>query len=192
MWINKVMPLPNNDYKFETIYIERIERARLEEHIKRVIDLAIQFNVRTVACDSRSAYLYNQEVYQALGSRTLSITYVNRHDVPWKLRQIQFGNELLVDRTWAIDTAFDVLSKSKLKIYNEPDYSFREYIVNNITSQYPDVREVMGQSKKEWRHDPNLPDDAFHAMVYSILAYLVTQNVAANKSVSQFIGFPSS
>jgi hypothetical protein len=188
-WLTKpVFVQPPDIYRFETIYVERIEFTDIIDHLNRVKQLCNQFPVKMLACDIGAGYLQNQELYKVLGTKMLNVRFVgSRPERPYEIIPTAFGNELQLDRTWAIDVTFDTIAKGNLKIYNEVDDSIRNWIIENFLAEYPETDPIT--KKKQWVHDPEQNDDALMAYLYSLMAFLSYKDTIKMENPSDYLSF---
>jgi hypothetical protein len=178
-----------NIFGYDVLYMERIDYEDLMQHLERVKSLCGEFNVARVGLDIGAGAIQNQEIYKALGTRMFQVQYIGaRPEKPMEIDYTSFGPLMKVDRTFALDTAFDLITRpGRVRFYNEKDLGTKDWIVGDFMSEYPEVNERSG--RKEWLHDPDTTDDALMAFVYSLLAYDQIKKIGNSASVSDYLTF---
>lgn len=176
-------------YSFDTLYIERIESNDLEFHISRIGKLIEETGVKAIACDIGAGYVQNQALYKKYGDRVMSVEFSPRSpDSPMEIIPSFYGNIIRVNRTWALDTTFDILTKpGRSRFYHEQDEGFKEFVAKDLLAEYPEVSERTG--KKEWIHDPDTTDDALMAYTYSLLAFEAHKRSYSSSKPEDYIQF---
>lgn len=174
-------------FKFETVYIEKIDFPNVTLHVERILQLAQQIPVRTLACDLGEGIRNNQDLYKLLGEKVINVHEVNRQTKPIEIKPSPYGMLVELDRTFGIDYAYETIVKGNLRIYNEQDDIMKDWIIDNFTCMYPEVSSATG--KKEWKKDPAKNNDALMAYVFALAAFEFNKGAFSYESPSEIISF---
>jgi hypothetical protein len=80
-----------------------------------------------------------------------------------------------------------ITNPSRFRFYNEPDEQMRNYIVNDILAEYPELTETT--DKKVWRHNTDTTDDALMSLVNAIVGFQITKGSAVPENVNEWLGW---
>jgi hypothetical protein len=133
-WLTRPRLVESPDvFAFDCIYFEKIENPDLMEHVSRVIKLCNTYPITLVCCDRGAGYVQNQYVWKALQDKMMLCEFINRPMNPMEIVPSAYGNVLKADRTWALDTSLDLLTKpGRVRFYNI--LAFETYKQNTLVS----------------------------------------------------------
>jgi hypothetical protein len=177
-------------YYYDVVYVKRIDYPEISQHVEECKNLIKKFNPLAIGCDIGMGYVQNQELYKTFGSIIVNVQYLNRPDKTFEVEPSIFGTFAKVDRTTWIDLFYDKITKGLLRIYEDEDDDIKEWIVNNILAEYPEVEELpSGRRIKKWVHDSEQTDDLLHALIYSMVAFETRKEIVGH--VDEYVGFVS-
>lgn len=184
----RIIELPDI-YTIDTLYVEKLDSPDHMAQIDRIGQLLTTFPVALCACDYGSGYIQNEELYKKFGNRIMSVKLGSgKAGKPISIEPTQFGALAQVNRTWAIDTAMDYVTKpERFRFYNEPDEGTRDWIIEDFLAEYPEVSSATGA--KVWNHSTDTNDDALMAFVNAIVAFHLNRGTSFNQNVEDVVAF---
>jgi hypothetical protein len=176
-------------YTIDVIYVEKIDESDLTLQVQRVSDLLKRFPVTLCVCDEGVDQMQNQLLWKQWKDRVIKIQLMTGFlTQPLKIEPTQYGSIIKANRTYAIDLTMDYITNpSRFRFYNEPDEQMRNYIVNDILAEYPELTETT--DKKVWRHNTDTTDDALMSLVNAIVGFQITKGSAVPENVNEWLGW---
>jgi len=184
----RLLELPDI-YTIDVLYVEKIDDPDITHQIDRVGALLTTFPVSLCACDYGSGFVQNQELYKRFANRILSVKLGSgKAGKPISLEPTQFGSMAQVNRTWALDTAMDYVTKpTRFRFYEEADEAARDWIIHDFLAEYPDTSDATGT--KIWAHNPDTTDDSLMAFVNAMVAFYIRKGQIIPDNVSDMVSF---
>jgi hypothetical protein len=184
----RLLELPDI-YTIDVIYVEKIDESDLTLQVQRVSDLLKRFPVTLCVCDEGVGQMQNQLLWKQWKDRVIKIQLMTGFlTQPLKIEPTQYGSIIKANRTYAIDLTMDYITNpSRFRFYNEPDEQMRNYIVNDILAEYPELTETT--DKKVWRHNTDTTDDALMSLVNAIVGFQITKGSAVPENVNEWLGW---
>ncbi len=178
-------PTLEGDWAFDVLNCERISVPDVTEHYKRILQLIETTPVTTVIADEGEGFYLNADLYKRIGSK-LSTIRLGSFRTPIKTEPTAQGLLIYADKTWIIDQTFDMLSKNKVRFYNEPNEEIRTSIIRDFMSVYPEQNETTG--KKLWKKDTGMTDDTLMSLSFALTGWELVRFDISN-DISQYIAF---
>lgn len=184
----RLLELPDI-YTLDTIYIEKVEDPDLTKQIDRVETLLKTFPIRLAMLDYGSGFVQNQTLFKKFGNRVMQVELGSgKAGQPITIENTAFGNFVKVNRTWAIDTAMDFVTKpERFRFYNEVDEGTRDWIISDFLAEYPENSTTTG--KKIWVHNPDTTDDVLMAFVNAVIGFNLQKRTTVSGDASDWISF---
>jgi hypothetical protein len=176
-------------YTLDVLYIEKVDEADIMKQIARVATLLQTFPVTLCICDAGAGFVQNQNLYKMFGSKIAQIELgAGNLGAPIRAEPTQFGALIKVNRTWAIDTAMDYITKpERFRFYNETDEGLRDWIINDFLAEYPEMSPAT--DKKIWKHNPDTTDDALMSLVNAIVGFQFQKGQTYTENVNDWLSW---
>jgi hypothetical protein len=184
----RLLELPDI-YTLDTIYIEKVEDPDLTKQITRVATLLKTFPIRLAMLDYGSGFVQNQTLFKEFGNRVMQVELGSgKAGQPITIENTPFGRFVKVNRTWAIDTAMDYVTKpERFRIYSEVDEGTRDWIISDFLAEYPENSTTTG--KKIWVHNPDTTDDVLMAFVNAVIGFHLQKGSTVSGNAEDWISF---
>ncbi len=184
----RLLELPDI-YTIDTLYVEKIENPDITKQIARVAQLFTTFPTVVNVLDYGTGFVQNQELYKKFGSRVMQVELGSgKLGKPLVVEQTAFGPIAKANRTWAIDTAIDYVTKpDRFRIYDETDRATKDWIIKDFLAEYPETSQSTG--KKIWIHSSDATDDCLIAFVNAMIGFQIQKSVAVPERVEDMISF---
>jgi len=184
----RLLELPDI-YTIDTLYIEKVQNPDITKQIARVAQLLTTFPTVINVFDYGTGFVQNQELYKQFGSRVMQVELGSgKLGKPLVVEQTAFGQIAKVNRTWAIDTAMDYVTKpDRFRLYNETDKMTKDWIIKDFLAEYPETSQSTG--KKIWIHSSDATDDCLIAFVNAMIGFQIQKSAAMPERVEDMISF---
>jgi hypothetical protein len=158
------------------VYLERIEETSTEKQADTVANLIDAYDIDQGVMDSGGGTRQVEKLEGRYAERMMKCSYISRPEKPFEV--ISAENRIVVDRTWAIETIIDLITRA-----TSPNTTPRvsiptvkmewvDWIVDQFTCiEGESVDLPNGKKYVKYTHPPGSSDDALHACVYAYLAW---------------------
>lgn len=184
----RLLELPDI-YTIDVLYIEKIDELDIALQVNRVANLLRRFPVSLCVCDEGSGQMQNQLLWKEFKDRVIKIQMMNGFlTMPLKVEPTQFGSMIKANRTYAIDMTMDYITNpSRFRFYNEVDEVMKNYIVDDILAEYPELTETT--DKKIWKHNTDTTDDVLLALTNAIVGFQITKGATVPDNVADWLSW---
>lgn len=156
---------------FTIFWTHRFTGRELEPPIQmdRIMTILSQFNVRICGCDYGGGFDRNDALIRAFGPEKILKYQYNPNQkkgkVYWEPRLRRFATH----RTEVMSDVFNAFIRKQISLPNWEDF-YEPYgqDVLNIFSEYNERTRMI-----EYKHAPGSTDDAFHSILYCLLASMI-------------------
>ena len=149
------------------LHAEKLQGIDILEQVKRVEQLARQFNVQMIGSDRGVGVLQGQLLQESLGrDKVIMVQYCAAQT---NLRYDRPGQFMAADRTMAIDS---VILKMKLgnQKFETPCWELMAPFWVDALAMY---EEESRSGRRLYRKDDGVPDDWLHSVVFGNVAYML-------------------
>jgi len=184
----RILELPDL-YTIDTLYVEKVDNPDITKQIARIAQLLNTFPTVTNVLDYGTGFVQNQELYKQFGSRIMQIELGSgKLGKPITIEQTAFGPIAKVNRTWAIDTAMDYITRpDRFRFYSETDKGTKDWIIRDFLAEYPEASKTT--EKKIWIHSSDATDDCLIAFVNAMIGFQIQKSAAMPERVEDMISF---
>lgn len=184
----RILELPDL-YTIDTIYIERLDNPDPMKQTERIAQLLNTFPVSLCVLDYGSGFVQNSELYKQFGDRVMQVHLgEGRRGQPISIEPTQFGPLAEVNRTWALDTTMDYVTRpERFRFYNETDIGLRDWIISDFLSEYPEMSSTTG--KKIWIHNTDTTDDCLMAFVNAMIGFQLRKTIPITGNPNEWVSF---
>ncbi len=172
--IDKVAP------QFRLIYLQKIDEKSTEKQADKIIQLVDAYHIEQGVMDSGGGTRQVEKLEERYAERMIKCSYTARPEKPFEV--ISEENRIVVDRTWAIETIIDLITRSTspkaIPRISIPagNSKWVDWIVDQFTCiEGESVNLQSGKKYVRYTHPPESPDDALHASIYAYLAWLLQE-----------------
>jgi len=163
------------DYKLKTLYFRIFPKANSIEDVEEVARIFDACQCRYVIGDAGEGAVANSVLRDRLGEhRVGQAQYGGGSGFAQLIRWNKQGTRYLVNRTASIDTFMLQLKKQGIIFPNARQTAVPIQDVMNLYQESTHSGQG-GSIRTIWKHAPNCPDDALHAMIFGWLAMKVVQ-----------------
>ncbi len=170
--VDKIAP------RFRLIYLQKIDEKSTEKQADTIANLVDVYNIAQGVMDAGGGTRQVQKLEERYAERMTKCMYVSRPEKLFEIISVQ--NRIDVDRTWAIETIIDLITRSaspnatpRISIpAAKPNWV--DWIVDQFTCiEGESVDLSSGKKYVRYDHPPGSFDDALHACTYAYLAWLM-------------------
>lgn len=163
--------------RFRVIYVERIDEKSTEKQADYISKLVDAYDIEQGVMDAGGGTRQVQKLEERYAERMIKCSYISRPEKPFEV--ISEENRIVVDRTWAIETVIDLITRSTLPNATPrisipaKKLELADWIVDQFTCiEGESVDLSSGKKYVKYTHPTGSTDDALHACVYAHLARL--------------------
>jgi len=158
--------------KFRVFYAHRFVGEEIDPavQIERICEIINDFNVSLVGCDWGFGFALNDQLVRRFGrQRVFKYHYMARlkKKVEWDTKLVRFK----VHRTEIMSDVFNAI-KRKQVIFPRWE-EFKIPYAQDMLNIYAEENETLHQI--QYDHNPDKPDDTFHALTYCLLVSMIKQ-----------------
>ncbi len=175
VWIWQL--LDKNAPRFSLVYLQKIDEKSTEKQADKIARLVDAYDIDQGVMDSGGGTRQVEKLEERYAERMIKCSYTSRPEKPFEI--ISEENRIIVDRTWAIETVIDLITRSassnRTPRISIPASNLRwvDWIVDQFTCiEGESVNLQSGKKYVRYTHPPESPDDALHACIYAYMAWL--------------------
>ena len=156
----------NNNY--EVVFTERLTQPTFAEQLKRIENLAGQYNSISIVADLGFGGMQIQELQRIFKDRAKSCFYTV--NVKNRIAYNKDSWMLSVDRDSFLEELVQIITSGRLQIpWKNPDRC--DWFVQHICNTAVDIRINAGNVRRKYdKLDKSKPNDGFHSLNYAYLA----------------------
>jgi len=162
--------------QFSVIYVERIDKESTEEQADYVAKLVDAYDIEQGVMDGGGGPRQVQKLEARYAEKMIKCLYISRPEKPFEF--VSEKNQILVDRTWAVETMIDLIKRPMLqtqipRISIPAGYSPHvDWIPDHFTCIQGESVDLSGGKKYvRYTHPEGSNDDALHSSIYAHLAW---------------------
>lgn len=163
--------------RFQLIYLQEFNEKSTEKQADMIANLVDAYDIEQGVMDAGGGTRQVEKLEGRYAERMIKCSYISRPEKP--LEVVSEENRIVVDRTWAIETIIDLITRSASSNATPrvsipaSNLKWVDWIVDQFTCiEGESVDLQSGKKYVRYTHPPESPDDALHACIYAYLAWL--------------------